>query len=77
MKTRIVIVSLCGFILLPSCMSPMQQALRTRQEQQRAVFENNGHVAMGASDAVGQSIAGNLFSGRLTLDVTSEVSSTR
>ncbi len=77
MKARVLVLSVSALVLLPSCMSPVQHALRIQQEQRRAALEADGRVAQGAGDEVGSGIAGDLFSGRLTLDVSSPISSIR
>lgn len=75
MKARILIVSVCAFIILPSCTTgPIHQALQRSQDR---TLEVHGRIAQGASDDLGRYIASNVGTGRLTLDVQAQVTSAR
>jgi hypothetical protein len=76
MKMKMMMVAACGFVILPSCMHPMEMAARQREAARAAALENHGRVAMGACDDVGRYTAATLGSGaRLTLDVSPQVTS--
>ena len=74
MKARILILGVCSFIVLPSCMHPVEQALHQQKQRQ---LELHGTIAMGACDGVGQYIAGNLGDQRLTLSVAPQITAAR
>jgi hypothetical protein len=73
MKTRILIVSVMGFIALPSCMNTAGRLSSIRDRQHQVELEATGTVARGACDDIGQYIAGDVMASRLTLDVTPQV----
>jgi hypothetical protein len=75
MKARILIVSVCAFIILPSCtMGPVHQALQRAKDR---TVETDGRIAQGASDDLGRYIAGNVGGARLTLDIQPQMTYAR
>ena len=67
MVGKILIVSVLSLVALPSCMQPVDQVLHARLEMRQNTMEANGRIAQGACDDIGQYIAQNTVSDRLTL----------
>jgi hypothetical protein len=77
MKLKVMILVACGFVVLPSCMHPVESAMSKRTAARLAALEERGSVSMGAFDDVGQYTAAATLAGgaRLTLDVEPQVTS--
>jgi hypothetical protein len=74
MVGKILIVGLLSLVALPSCMHPVDQVLHAQLELKQSKMEATGRISQGACDDIGQYIAQNTVSDRLTLQPTETAS---